>query len=109
MSKENLMNRTMLSFVAACFIGAGGIALYPTTAAAAETPTSRPAETDRPRRPAPLARIREAIEKLELTADQKTQIETILKDAHTQIEAIRGQGDRKEAREKVQAVVKEVR
>lgn len=103
------MNRsTLLTLVVA-----GLFAIPMTSTLRADTPTTAPThqhgkhQQGHPR----LEQFKENLAKLDLTADQKTQIDAILADAKTQLQALRDQaktgGDKTQLREKAKTIVED--
>ena len=97
-----------LVLVMAAALGAAAFALPMPVMAEAGT-TTQPGAQRGAEHHERLRRLREALEKVNLTADQKTQIHAIVKDAREQLRTLfqgaKG-GDRSQLREQAKAIVK---
>jgi Spy/CpxP family protein refolding chaperone len=110
------MKRNVLSVVGFCVIGAGLLISTPSHAIAADhqSPKNgiRQSQGRAGQRGQAIERLKAALEKLDLTADQKTRIDAILAETRTKLQALRGEAKtegKDQGREEVKAIIKDAR
>lgn len=101
------MNRTLVALiVAAGLMGPAAVSIF-----AADAPAPAASQNAKHGRQ-PMAKLEEALAKLDLSADQKTQVEKIITDTKTKLQAIRAEaktGDKDKAKEEAKTVIKGAR
>ena len=106
------MKRDMLRAVGICLLGAGLFLVTPAHVIAANTNAATQTQDRAGHRHEVLERLKAALEKLDLTADQKAKIKAIVADTRTKLQALRAEaksGGTDQIREKAKAIIKDAR